>query len=116
MHDPDAEYWTITDQLNDFSNIHFGELTPETQFTLDRHQFELYVDEGHVFSNVNAFTGITLAAIRRRTGERWIRNISASMSIYPDSITGSGAWTPCPCSGSRSIPENIALNFPTGQL
>ncbi len=46
MHDPDAECWTITDQLNDFSNIHFGELTPVTQLTLDRHQFELYVDEG----------------------------------------------------------------------
>ncbi|MDZ7795837.1 MAG: hypothetical protein U5N56_01820 [Candidatus Marinimicrobia bacterium] len=46
VHDDSTEYWTISNHLNDMSNIHFGVLTPETQLRLINHQFEIYIDEG----------------------------------------------------------------------
>ncbi|MDD3716187.1 MAG: T9SS type A sorting domain-containing protein [Candidatus Marinimicrobia bacterium] len=46
LHDPVLKYRQITRYINDFSNAFLGYFTPETQFRLINHQFEVYLNEG----------------------------------------------------------------------
>ncbi|MDX9777999.1 MAG: hypothetical protein RBT43_04480, partial [bacterium] len=46
LHDPVLKYRQITRYINDFSNVFLGYFTPETQFRLINHQFEVYLNEG----------------------------------------------------------------------
>lgn len=51
MHDPQTHCWTITNNVNDVSNTDMGILTPETQFRLVHHQYEIYIDAGDSILN-----------------------------------------------------------------